>query len=83
MNIETIKESLNNNRLNKIIFWNLLFGLIGGTVWLSFRLAEHKGPLEIFFMTMGIILMLILIRLIYLTNKEINKYWLILKNKKE
>lgn len=82
MDKEFIKEMLANYRLNKIIFWNLLFGLIGGNIWLIFRIIEHKGLAEIIFLVIGFLVMIILANLISFTNNQIDKFSLMLKNKR-
>jgi len=72
MDREFIKEILANYRLNKIIFWNLLFGLLGGIIWLIFRLIEQRGFVEIFFFVIGILVVFSLVYLISFTNNQIN-----------
>ena len=83
MDKDTIKEALKNHRLNKTIFWNTFIILTGGIIGIGFRIINTKDIFEIVLTIIGALFWVLLVYLIGITNKEINKLWLFLKNKKD
>ena len=83
MDKDLLKEALKNHRLNKIIFWNTFLVLTGGIIGITFKAIDSKGLFEITLVIIGALFWVSLIYLIGITNKEINKLWLLLKNTKD
>lgn len=84
MDRETIKEALNNYRLNKTLLWNTLIITIGGTIGLFFKAVSGKSNfIDIVFVVLGCFLVIVLTYAVGEINATINKLWVKFKDIQE
>ncbi|OGI03541.1 MAG: hypothetical protein A2104_04075 [Candidatus Melainabacteria bacterium GWF2_32_7] len=82
MDKETIKEALNNHRLNKTILWNSFLWTTAGTIGLIIKdLNTKSSPFDLIFIVIGVFFMILILHLNRESTKDIQKLWLMLKKK--
>jgi len=82
MDKETIKEALNNHRLNKTIIWNSFLWTTAGTIGLIIKNINVKSnPFDFVFIALGLFFMALTLHFNQESTNDIQRLWLILKKK--